>query len=195
MKKTIPENSLLIPDDAELVFKGKHFDTYHWQQKLYDGSFTTFEMLRRRDTARIIAVKDDKLVLIDEQQVRHNPNRHFPTGKIDAGEEWQVGAQRELREETGLQFAHWKLIDVAQPFDQIEWFVATYLATDCTAEDAPELEAGEQSTVLFASFDEVKQQVVESRDDLKHSYELFRSLKTLQDLLQLPEFRGIDIDR
>lgn len=195
MKKILPDNSLLIPDDAELVFKGKHFDTYHWQQKLYDGSYTTYEMLKRRDTARVIAVKDDKLVLIDEQQVRHFPNRHFPTGKIDAGEEWLAGAKRELREETGLEFANWKLVDVAQPFDQIEWFVATYLATNCTAEHAPELEAGEKSSVLYAGFDEVKQQVVAGRDDLKHSYDLFRQLTTLQDLLHLPEFRGKEIER
>lgn len=195
MKKIIPENSILIPDEAELVFKGKHFNTYHWQQKLYDGSYTTFEMLKRRDTARVIAVKDDKLVLIDEQQVRHFPNRHFPTGKIDAGEDWLHGAQRELREETGLEFAHWRLIHVAQPFDQIEWFVATYLATDCTAKHMPELEAGEKSTVLYASFNDVKQQVTAGRDDLKHSYELFRQLNTLHDLLRLPDFLGEEVDR
>lgn len=195
MKKIIPENSILIPDDAELMFTGKHFDTYHWQQKLYDGSYTTFEMLKRRDTAQIIAVQDDKLVLIDEQQVRHYPNRHFPTGKIDTGEDWLTGAQREMREETGLEFAQWKLINVLQPFDQIEWFIATYLATDCTAKHAPELEPGEKSTVLYASFAEVKQQIIEGRDDLKHSYELFRSLDTLQDLLQLPDFKGKAVER
>lgn len=195
MKKIIPEHSILIPDIAALKFKGKHFDTYQWQQKLYDGSYTTFEMLKRRDTAQMIAVKDDKLVLIDEQQVRHFPNRHFPTGKIDVGEDWLMGAQREMREETGLEFAHWKLIKVAQPFDQIEWFVATYLATDCTAEHTPELEGGEKSSVLYASFDEVKQLIVEGRDDLKHSYDLFRSLDSLQDLLQLPEFSGKEVDR
>ena len=195
MKKVIPQNSILIPDNAELVHRGIIFDTYHWQQKLYDGSFTTFEMLKRVDTARIIAVKDDKVVLIDEQQIRHFPNRHFPTGKIDAGEDWLAGAKRELREETGLSFADWKLIQVEQPFDQIEWFVATYLATDCTDVQTPELEAGEKSSVLYVDFADLKQQIVDGRDDLKHSYTLFRSMETLQDLLQLPAFHGQEVDR
>lgn len=195
MKKVIPDTSILIPDEAKLVFKGKHFDTYHWPQQLYDGSTTTFEMLKRRDTVQIIAVKDDKLVLIDEQQVRHAPNLHFPTGKVDPNEEWLSAAQREMREETGLQFKHWKLINVVQPNDQIEWFVATYLATECTAADKPELEGGEKSTVLDVDFADLKKQIVAGRDDLKHSYGLFLKLTSLLDLINLPEFQGQAVDR
>lgn len=195
MKKIIPYGSILIPDPAELVFKGKHFDTYHWPQQLYDGTTTTFEMLKRRDTVQTIAVKDGQLVLIDEQQVRHEPNRHFPTGKVDPGEDWLTGAKREMREETGMQFNNWKLINVVQPNDQIEWFVVTYLATDCTAVGKPELEGGEKSTVYLADFTMVKTQIEAGRDDLKHSYQLFRTLSSLHNLLDLPEFQGQAVDR
>lgn len=195
MKKIIPKGSILIPDTADRVFKGKHFDTYHWLQELYDGSTTTFEMLKRRDTVLIIAIKDNQLVLIDEQQVRHPSNLHFPTGKVDPGEDWLTGAKREMREETGLQFKNWKLITVIQPNDQIEWFVATYLATDCTVAEQPELESGEKSTVQLTDFAEVKRQIEAGRDDLKHSFELFRGLNSLQDLINVPEFQGESVDR
>jgi ADP-ribose pyrophosphatase len=195
MKKIVPQSAVLIPENAECVFEGLMFDIFHWQQKLYDGTFTTFEMLRRVDTVRVVAIKDDKLVLIDEQQILHAPNRHFPTGKVDKGEAWLAAAQREMREETGLQFANWKLVNVDQPFDQLEWFVATYLATDCSEVGNPELEGGEKSTTLFADFAEVASQVADGRDDLQYSSTLFHPLKSLEDLRALPEFSGQEIDR
>lgn len=195
MKKIVPSNAILIPDDAEHVFNGVMFDVFHWQQPLYDGTATTFEMLKRVDTVQIIAIKDDKLVLIDEQQVRHAMNRHFPTGKVDPGEEWEEAAKRELREETGLQFANWKLIQVRQPFDQMEWFIATYLATDCTGAGPTALEGGEKSTMFLASFDDVKAQIIAGRDDLIHSYTLFQPLESLKDLEALPSYAGKAIDR
>jgi ADP-ribose pyrophosphatase len=195
MKKSIPKKSILIPDNAELMYKGVIYDTYHWQQRLYDGSTTTFEMLKRLDTAQIIAVKDNTIVLINETQIRHAANLHFPTGKIDADEEWLAGAKRELREETGLSFANWKLIQVQQPNDQIEWFIATYLATDCVSEEAPQLEGGERSSVVYEDFSQVKQLIEAGRDDLKHSFELFHGLQGLQNLLDIPTFQGQEIER
>lgn len=195
MKKTLPDKAILIPDTAKLVFKGVTYDVYHWSQKLYDGSFTTFEMLKRVDTAVIIGVKDDKLVIIDEQQAHHPMNRHFPTGRVDAGENWQTAAAREMHEEAGLSFKNWRLVHVVQPFDQVEWFVAVFLATECTDEGERHLEAGEKSTMLQFDFADVKAQMEAGRDDLKHSRDLFDPLTTLQDLLALAEFQGRVVDR
>lgn len=195
MKKIIPQGAQLIPDEADLAYSGIMFDIYHWEQELYDGSFTTFEMLKRVDTVRIIAIKDKKLVLIDEQQIRQSQNRHFPTGKVDKGEDWSSAAQRELREETGLQFLNWKLIHVEQPFDQMEWFIATYLATGCSAIGEPELEGGEKSTMFLTDFHEVKAHIDAGRDDLRHSYTLFHTLASMEDLLSVSEFKGKTVDR
>ncbi len=36
-----------IPPNAKRVFKGIIFDVYQWQQKMFDGSKETFEMLKR----------------------------------------------------------------------------------------------------------------------------------------------------
>lgn len=35
-----------IPDHAKCVFKGVIFDVYQWEQKLYNGTTTTFEKLK-----------------------------------------------------------------------------------------------------------------------------------------------------
>lgn len=43
------EKSKKIPDHAELVFKGVLHDVYQWQQEAFDGSFLTFEAIRRRN--------------------------------------------------------------------------------------------------------------------------------------------------
>jgi len=33
MKKTIPADAVLVPDDAKRVFNGMIFDVYQWPQK------------------------------------------------------------------------------------------------------------------------------------------------------------------
>ena len=51
----------IIPDEAEKVFNGVLFDVYQWQQEMYDGSYATFERLRRADTAAVICITDDDM--------------------------------------------------------------------------------------------------------------------------------------
>jgi ADP-ribose pyrophosphatase len=57
-----------IPKEAKLVFKGVIFDVYQWQQKMFDGSFETFEMLKRPNTVEIIATQGDKILLSHQSQ-------------------------------------------------------------------------------------------------------------------------------
>lgn len=50
-----------IPINARRVFKGIIFDVYQWEQKMFDGNFKTFEMLKRPNTVEIIAIRDNKI--------------------------------------------------------------------------------------------------------------------------------------
>ena len=68
MRTVVPVNVDLLPAQAQRVFKGVIFDVYQWQQEMFDGTTETFEMLKRPDTVEVIAIKDDKLVVVHEQQ-------------------------------------------------------------------------------------------------------------------------------
>ncbi|HEX5744244.1 MAG TPA: hypothetical protein VFX84_02225, partial [Candidatus Saccharimonadales bacterium] len=78
MKKVIPQDSVLVPDGAELAFKGMIFDVYQWPQKLFDGSEHRFEMLKRPDTANVICVVDDKILVLDDEQPHLGKRQSFP---------------------------------------------------------------------------------------------------------------------
>ena len=66
MRTIVPENINGIPADAKRVFEGVIFDVYQWQQKMFDGSTETFEVLKRPDSVEVIAIKDGKMVVIHE---------------------------------------------------------------------------------------------------------------------------------
>lgn len=189
--RTLPAKAILVPEKAELVFKGEIFDVYQWPQALFDGSTVTFEMLKRPDTVLMICIKDDKLIFIREEQPSRPEYTRLPGGRVDEGEAWDIAAVRECREELGLEFKNWRLLSVGQPVAKIEWFVATYLATDCSAEMAASLDAGEKISLLPMSFEEAKAYVASTTDPLNgYTRELFDSVNSLQELLALPEFRS-----
>lgn len=98
---------------------------YQWRQELYDGSFETFEMLKRPDTVLIIAEDDGGEILAcnEEQPGGIIRKQHLPAGRVDASDKTILAAaKRELKEETGYSFAEWRLLDIVQPEKKIESF-------------------------------------------------------------------------
>ncbi len=197
MKKIIPYNAILIPDNAKLVFKGQIFDVYQWPQTLFDGSQATFEMLRRPDTVQVIAVKDQKLILVNDEQPGRTPRVHFAGGRTDDKDDsWESTAKRELTEETGLSFKNWKLIAVNQPIPKIEWFVSWFLATGLESEHEQKLDAGEKIAPIDFDFETVRQKVMSGDEStLNYAMPLFAKIKNMQELLNLPAFGGKEVDR
>jgi hypothetical protein len=45
-----------IPTDAKMIFKGKLFEVWQWEQKMFDGSVETFEHLKRPNMAVVIPI-------------------------------------------------------------------------------------------------------------------------------------------
>jgi ADP-ribose pyrophosphatase len=194
MPRIVPDNVALIPQHAKRVFNGVIFDVYQWPQERFDGSVATFEMLRRPDTVIILALKDDKIVFVDEQQSGRPAYVRLPGGRVEEGEEWDAAAKRELSEEVGMEFANWRLISVHQPIIKIEWFVAVYLATDCINVQQPKPDAGEKIELKLLSLEEAKQHLASTDDPLsEYTRRLFNSLHTLDDIKGLPEFKGKQI--
>lgn len=196
MRFVVPNNGVLIPDNATCVFHGQIYDVYQWPQKLFDGSTVTYEMLRRPDTMQILAIKDGKIVVIDEQQAGRPPFLRLPGGRAEPGESWLEAAKRECLEELGTQFASWRLVNVRQPIVKIEWFVATFVATEFTRQQPPQPEAGEHIKVLELTLAEWKQRLAHEDSPLADYAKLtFDAYDSLEQIVGLPEFRGKSTER
>lgn len=153
MRIFVPQNAKTIPEEAKKVFAGELFDVYQWPQETFDGSMATFEMLKRSDTVRIIAVRETpegpKVVFTKQRQPRKDWFYDYPGGRVDAEDVNELAAaKRELLEETGYSFKNWKLIRARQPFSKIDWLVYTFLATDFVGKTEQKLDAGEEIKVM-----------------------------------------------
>lgn len=156
MNRILPPNARMVPAEAELVFEGVIFDVYQWQQELFDGSFTTFEMLKRADSVVTIALDDDnQVVTIDEEQPDGLVRRGgLPVGSAEKYDyDPLAAAKRELVEETGLSFRNWRLLQVRQPETKVEWFVYIFAATGLESFGEQNLDPGEQIRVTRSDYD------------------------------------------
>lgn len=197
MKKVIPTDAVLVPDNATKAFEGKIFSVYQWQQEMFDGSKHTFEMLKRTDTVTAICVVDDKILMLDDEQPHMGSRQSFPGGRVDdTDESMEAAAQREVLEETGYSFKNWRLVKVNQPYRKIEWFVYVFLAWDVLGQETPQLDSGEKITVHQLAFDDLKSQVMQPETSryLGDNVVIFEPLSSIDELLQLPTFSGVLVD-
>ncbi len=79
------------------------------------GKHSERDVIRHNGSVVILALDNSKSKkdpwIVMERQYRHAANQflwELPAGKLDAGEEALVGAQRELEEETGYRAKKWK---------------------------------------------------------------------------------------
>jgi len=193
MKKIIPENAHLIPKDAKKVFSGVIYDVYQWPQKMFDGTTETFEMLKRADTVSVFPIKDGKLVVLKQLQPGWTaPKYGFPGGRVDPEDASPLEAvKRETQEETGLTFKNWKLVGVVQREEKLEWFHYKFVATDFEAGTDVHHDPGEQIEILYMSFDEVKEL---AKREPRMGQGIIEKVASLEELINLPEFTGQEID-
>ena len=196
MRKILPYDALTMPKEAKCVFKGEIFSVYQWQQVLFDGSTTVFEMLKRPDTVIAVTIKNNKVVLINERNPGYPSMFHFPGGRVKPGDDsWTAAVQREIREETGMSFRNWRLIHVSQPATKIEWFVAWYLATDLSEEQSQSLDGGEEVEVILEPIDNAVRRVYNTNKiEAKYIPEVVLNSRTIEELLNAPEFIGDTVE-
>lgn len=144
-----------IPENAKLAFKGAIFEVWQWDQQMFDGSFETFEMLRRADTAAVIAVVDNKVLLQKEEQPGREPFISVPGGRIEEGESPLEGAKREMLEETGYVSDDFELIIEHRPHNKIDWTMFGYVARNCKKIQEPQPDSGEKIEPLLVSFEDL----------------------------------------
>ncbi len=155
-----------LPPDAKKVFDGIIFDVYHYNQKMYNGTTETFEMLKRADTAIVIPTANNCIYFIEEEQPGREPFIGTPGGRQNKNEDPLTAAKRELLEETGLESNDWELWHSVEPYTKIDWTIHIFIARDCKQVAKLNLDAGEKITVKKVLFDEWIELVIN-----KHFYE------------------------
>ncbi|MDO8497576.1 MAG: NUDIX hydrolase [bacterium] len=143
-----------IPAEAKKVFQGEIFDVYQWQQKMYDGTYQTFEALRRPLTIQILPTMGDKILLSYEEQPIKPKAYTFLGGRGEKGEEPLTTAKRELLEESGLISDDWELYKMYESETKIDWQIYLYIARNCRKVQEQDLDSGEKLEVKKVSFNE-----------------------------------------
>ena len=126
MKSRDANSDLTQQDDAHLaetfvsgedVFKGRLLHVVRDTITLPNGRAGIREYIRHPGAACIVAEFEDGKLLL-ERQYRYPMRKvmiEFPAGKLDAGENPLVAAQRELKEETGYWARSWHTLGHMHP--------------------------------------------------------------------------------
>jgi ADP-ribose pyrophosphatase len=143
-----------LPPQSKKVFQGKIFAVYQWEQKLYDGTTATFEMLKRPGTIQIIPTSDQKVYLSYEEQPTKPLSYTLLGGRQEPDEDPLVTAKRELLEETGMESDDWELLKIYDSEGKIDWPTFLFVARNCKKVAKQKLDPGEKIEVKKVSFDE-----------------------------------------
>ncbi len=187
MRLHVPKKAKLVPPEAKCVFKGIIFDVYQWEQEQFDGTKKTFEMLKRPDTVRVIAVRDGKIAVVTQEQPHLGKFIDIPGGIHDKEPENELeAAKRELKEETGLVCKDWKLLSATQQVNKIETFHYIFLAHNPETEvESQHLDSGERIKVEYLTLEEVKGLFTNPIVRFLPK-EILEKVNTIEDLMQLP---------
>lgn len=187
MRKFVPEGAKLIPPEGESKFVGEVYEVFQWPEPMFDGSVATFEMLRRPDTVKIVAIKDGRVIVTYQRQPRADWFYDFPGGKVDAEDTNELeAAKREMLEETGMRFQNWKLVEAHQPFRKIDWIVYTFVATGFIDQSTQKLDSGEEIKVLEMEWDEVLR-LSKSKQTRYLEFPGMEKLRSIAELEAMPE--------
>jgi len=144
-----------LPVNAKLVFKGIIFDTYQWQQKMFDGSYKTFEAIVRNPTVQIIPItKNNKIVVLEEEQPYVGKFIGLVGGHVEDNETPEENAKKELLEETGMVYEKLELWKKDKFGSKIIWDSYYFIARNCEVIQKKNLEVGEKNNILKLNFEE-----------------------------------------
>jgi 8-oxo-dGTP pyrophosphatase MutT (NUDIX family) len=157
MQVSRPQSKQPLPDHAKLVFKGKIFDVYQWEQEGYDGKVRIFEKVKRPDTVHVFAVTEQgRILILSEQQPGTEEYVTPPGGRVDEGEEPLVAAKRELLEETGFEATDWGLLGAWYMHPKLEWVIWVFIARGARRVESFRLGTGDEKIVVKeVTFDEL----------------------------------------
>ncbi len=176
-----------LPDNAKRVFKGVIFEIYQWEQKMYDGSTTIFESIKRPGTILVLPTQDNKILISEEEQPGKPPFVTLLGGRQEENEDPLEGAKRELLEEAGLTSDDWELYKIYEPLTKFDWQVYLYIARNCQKVAEPNLDGGEKIQVKAVTFEQFLEQI--QQDDFWGGEISLDILKMILKPEKLAEFK------
>ena len=184
---------MIIPKNAKRVYKGILFDVYHYQQKMFDGSYETFEKIRRKPSVQIITVtKKHTIMLIDEKQPGDKRYITIPGGQVDAPEKILPAAKRELLEETGMIARKMLLWKTVHSNSKIDWASHYFIAKDCEKKQRYISDKGEKIRPFEVTFEKFMK-IAEHKDfNNKQLADILYRIK--HDRKELKKFKSLLFD-
>lgn len=143
-----------IPKEAKKVFQGIIYDTYQWEQQMFDGSYKTFEMLKRKDSVEVIATYKNKIFVGFQSQPIRKDFYCFFGGRVENNEDPLETAKRELLEEGGMISDNWDLWKMYESDHSINWYHYIYVARNVHRVGKQKLDSGELIEIKEVTFDD-----------------------------------------
>ncbi|MCL5008709.1 MAG: NUDIX domain-containing protein [Candidatus Marsarchaeota archaeon] len=132
----------------KMVFRGEIYRIYQWRQKLYDGSYATFERAERPSVVQILCIMDNSVLLAKEEQPEMKLSINMFGGVIEEGEHPLEAAKRELLEEAGITAKSWILLKTFAYGGKLSYKFYLYAALNCTRNSEQKLDPGEKIKVI-----------------------------------------------
>lgn len=150
-----PNSRQPIPADARLVYSGKLFDVYQWEQEQYDGTKKVFEKIKRPDTVYVLPVtQDGRLLICRQTQPGSDTFYGFLGGRVESNEDILLAAKRELYEEAGIIVSSLELWKSFQFLPKMDWAIYVFIGKDLT-QCKRHLDSGEKIDLVDVSLDDL----------------------------------------
>ncbi|TFE29925.1 NUDIX domain-containing protein [Cohnella luojiensis] len=90
--------------ESKPIFQGRIISLQVDTVRLPNGETATREIVRHPGAVAVIAIVDNKMLVVEQfRKALEKAQVEIPAGKLDAGEEPEAAALRELEEETGYR--------------------------------------------------------------------------------------------
>lgn len=167
---------------SEVLFEGKIITVYKDKVECQNGNLASREIVRHHGGVGILAVVDDKIILVKQFRYAYNQDTiEIPAGKLESNEESQYAGARELEEETGYSCK--ELVPITEIYPTpgyCDEIIHLYEAKDVYKVENPL--AGDDDefiNVLFVPIDDAYQMVI--NQDIKDSKTIIAIMKAYID--------------
>lgn len=139
-------------NDETIIYQWYIYTLSTYPVTLYDGSTAQYERVKMKDVVKIIAIQDNQLLILDQEQPHRGSYLDMPGWLIESHEDVMQAARRELLEETWCEASeriHYKTVE----FWTVQWSIHYVIAKNCRQTTEPKTDTGERITTKLVSLE------------------------------------------